>query len=250
MKISIITVTYNSGQTIKSTIDSVLQQRYSDIEYIIVDGQSTDDTINIVSSFGKKVSTFISEPDEGMYDALNKGISLATGDVIGILNSDDIYADDMVIPRVVEQFENEKTHSVYGDLKYVAHDNMKQTLRYWRSGKYNRNKFLYGWMPPHPTFFVKREIYQSFGGFNTNLKSAADYELMLRFLFKYGVSSSYIPEVMVLMRTGGMSNATIKNRIRGNREDQVAWKINELNSYFFTTWLKPIRKIPQYILRA
>ena len=248
MKVSIITVSYNAERTIEETLQSVTNQTHKNIEYIIIDGASKDATISIINKYAHKIHTFVSEKDKGIYDAFNKGLKLATGDVIGLLNSDDIYAHDHVVENVVNCFEQNDVDAVYGDLKYVSPvDNLK-TIRYWKSGKYNRSKFIFGWMPPHPTFFVKREAYEQFGLFDTDLRSAADYELMLRFLYKEGLKVAYNPEVMVLMKTGGQSNASLKNRLLGNQEDRKAWIKNELKTYFFTSFMKPIRKLPQFIL--
>ena len=228
MKVSIITVAYNSSKTIKETINSVLAQTYNNIEYIIVDGKSTDGTVELVQSYGDKISRFVSEKDNGIYDAINKGVKMATGDVVGILNSDDILSHNRIIQGVIDTFEQEQVDSVYGDLKYVSPTDNSKTVRYWKSGDYNRNKFIFGWMPPHPTFYVKRKAYEQFGLFDTNLKSAADYELMLRFLYKHKISAAYINEVMVYMKTGGQSNASLLNHILGNKEDRKAW-INNIS---------------------
>jgi glycosyltransferase involved in cell wall biosynthesis len=246
MTISIITATYNSAATVRDTLTSVSEQKYHSIEHIIVDGQSTDNTLHIVNEF-PHVKKIVSGKDKGIYDAMNKGIQLATGDVIGILNSDDIYAHDKVIAKVAAAFSNEAVDAVYSDLLYVSADDINKVIRYWKSGNYNSKKFYWGWMPPHPTFFVRQHLYKQYGTFNLSLRSAADYELMLRLLLKHQVKAGYIPEVMVKMRTGGMSNSNIKNRIKANREDRKAWKLNELDPYFFTLMLKPVRKIFQYI---
>ena len=249
MKVSIITVCYNSGKTIEDTIKSVLKQSYQNIEYIIIDGQSKDNTLQIVNEYKNQISKIVSEPDKGMYDACNKGIKMASGDIIAILNSDDVYTNEKVIENVVEKFKLDNKDTLYADLKYVAADDLSNVVRYWKSGLFKRGKFLFGWMPPHPTFFVKKEVYQKYGLFNTKFRSAADYELMLRFLFKNKVSVSYLPKVAVLMREGGISNVSIKNRFRANSEDKEAWGINDLESFFFTTWLKPVRKLPQFLYR-
>ena len=248
MKISIITVAYNSENTINQTIQSILNQTYENIEYIVVDGQSTDRTVDIVRAYGSKISKFVSEPDEGIFDALNKGISMATGDIIGILNSDDELAHKNVLKNVVDLMQKENVETIYGDLKYVSPEDNSKTKRYWKSGNYKRRKFLYGWMPPHPTFYVRREVYEKYGVFDTSLSSAADYELMLRFLYKHRVSAAYNNEVMVYMKTGGKSNASLLNHITGNMEDRKAWVKNNLKSLFFTTLIKPVRKVPQFFL--
>ncbi|ULQ56270.1 glycosyltransferase [Flavihumibacter rivuli] len=247
-RISIITATYNSARTLKDTLDSVAAQSWPDIEHIIVDGASSDDTLAIARSY-PHVSKIHSGKDNGIYDAMNKGISMATGDIIGILNSDDLYTNDQVLAKVARLFQDPKVQAVYADLLYVDARDTSRVIRYWQSGGYSSQKFFYGWMPPHPTFFVRRELYEQYGVFNTSFRSAADYELMLRFLVKYDVPATYLPEVTVKMRTGGMSNASLTNRWRANREDRRAWDVNGLTPYFFTIFLKPFRKISQFLIK-
>lgn len=247
LKISIITVCYNSDSTIESTIKSVINQEYSNIEYIIVDGKSKDNTLQIIEKYKDKISKVVSEKDDGIYFAINKGIELATGDVIGILHADDVYADNTVIKQVVDLFEKSNSDAVYGDLQYVNKEDINKVVRNWKSGIYKEGLFLKGWMPPHPTFFVKAHCYKKHGHFNTVLKSAADYELMLRLIHKYKCTVSYIPHVLVKMRVGGKSNVSIKNRILANREDKKAWKLNGLNPGMLTIIRKPLSKIAQFI---
>jgi glycosyltransferase len=259
MKVSIITVSYNSAKTISDTISSVQKQSYKNIEYIVVDGKSTDGTTEIVTEFvdatqGRSegaseevVTKFLCERDNGIYDAMNKGLALATGDIIGVLNSDDFYCADDVIEQVVLAFQKNNVDCLYGDLNYVDSVDTSKIIRKWRSGVYNRENFLKGWMPPHPTFFVKKSCYERFGTFNTQFKSAADYELMLRFLFKESCSAQHLPLVMIHMRAGGVSNVSLKNRIRANREDNLAWKINGLKPKWFTLLRKPLSKLIQYL---
>jgi len=302
MKVSLITVSYNSARTIADSIASVQQQTYKDIEYIVVDGNSSDGTVEIVKRFvdamqGRSegamqdsskdvsqdamqdsskdvsqdamqdsskdvsqdasqdsskdasqgvVTKFLCERDKGIYDAMNKGLALATGDIIGVLNSDDFYCSNDVIENVVRAFEENETDCLYGDLNYVDPIDTSKIVRKWRSGAYLRENFLKGWMPPHPTFFVKKSCYDSFGTFDTQFKSAADYELMLRFLFKESCSAHYLPKVMIHMRAGGVSNVSLKNRIRANKEDRLAWKINGLKPKWFTLLRKPLSKLTQY----
>ncbi len=250
MKVSIITIVLNNKEYIKAAIDSVLSQTYPDIEYIIVDGESSDGTWEIIQSYRSELSKIFRGKDGGIYPAMNKGLQAATGDIVGILNSDDFYPDSHVIERVVKAFEqNPNAGAVYGDLQYVDRDKPDKVLRHWSSGTYNPNKFMWGWMPPHPTFFVKRSLYSQLGYFDTRLKSAADYELMLRFLFKNQVPAAYIPFVQVKMRAGGKSNASVSNRLNANKEDRLAWEFNRLKPYPFTLTLKPIRKLPQFLSR-
>ncbi|HVS95264.1 MAG TPA: glycosyltransferase family 2 protein [Puia sp.] len=248
MRISIITATYNSAATVRDTLESIRNQRHPEIEHIIVDGASRDDTLEVVRAF-PHVAKLISEKDKGIYDAMNKGIGMATGEIIGILNSDDVYADDQVLADVAAAFADSSVMTVYADLQYVHADDLRKVQRNWISGPFKRRNFYYGWMPPHPTFFVRREVYQRAGTFRTELRSAADYELMLRVLVKHGFGTRYIRRVIVKMRAGGVSNASLPNRIRANREDRMAWKLNGLRPYFFTLYLKPLRKIHQFIFK-
>ena len=247
MKVSIITVVYNGAEFVRDCIESILTQTYTDIEYIIVDGKSTDGTVEIIQSYGTKVARFISEPDKGLYDAMNKGIRLATGDIIGLLNADDFYRHNRVIENMVATFEKTGSDAVYGDMLYVDRNDTKKLKRYWRSGWYSDNAFLWGWMPGHLSFFAKRKLYDQYGLFRLDMKSAADYELMLRFIHKNKAKLAYMDEVTIVMRVGGISNSSLQNRLRANREDQLAWQLNELKPYFFTFWLKPLRKLKQYV---
>lgn len=246
MKISIITVTYNSAATVEASLASVIAQDHGDIEYIIVDGGSTDNTLQVVEKYRHRIAKIVSEKDDGIYYALNKGIALATGDVVGIIHSDDFYVHDKVLSKVAAEFEK-GVDSVYADLQYVNRDNTDKIVRHWRSGKYREGIFLSGWMPPHPTFFIKKECYDKYGSFNTTLRSAADYELMLRMLHKHKITTAYIPEVIVKMRVGGKSNASLSNRINANREDRLAWKLNGLEPGLLTLTFKPLSKIRQYL---
>ncbi|CAN5434877.1 glycosyltransferase family 2 protein [soil metagenome] len=246
LKVSIITVCYNSSETIENTIQSVVLQNYSNIEYIVVDGLSSDSTLSIVEKYKNRISKIISEKDNGIYDAINKGIALASGDIVAILHADDFYTNGNVISSIVNCFEEKKVDAVYGDLQYVERMDTDKVKRNWVSGAYNRQNFLKGWMPPHPSFFVKKEWYDKFGLFNTTLKSAADYELMLRFLYKHNCSVAYLPQVLVKMRVGGKSNISIANRIKANREDKRAWELNDLKPGAFTFIQKPLSKLGQF----
>lgn len=246
VKISIITVVYNNVATLGDTIESVLAQDYANIEYIIVDGQSTDGTVELVRSYGKRIHRFISEKDNGLYDAINKGISLASGDVIGLLHSDDLFYKASAVSQIVEAFQQNAVDSVYADLHYVHKDQTWKVIRNWRSGTYERERFRRGWMPPHPTFYVRRSVYEQYGLYDTDFKSAADYELMLRYLYKHNISTFYIQDTLIKMRVGGASNHSLLNRIKANREDYIAWKKNNLSPRFYTRILKPLRKVAQY----
>ncbi len=245
MKISIITTSYNSASTIRDTLRSIAAQDYPHVEHIIIDGGSTDETLNIVSEF-PHVAKVVSEKDKGIYDAMNKGIQMATGDIIGILNSDDFYTNSQVISKVITKMLANHSDALYADLDYVDPVDTSVIVRTWKSGSFSMKKFHYGWMPPHPTFFVSRHIYENHGLFDLSFKTAADYEIMLRFLLKYKIPVSYIPETIVHMRAGGHSNVSILHRLKANIEDSRAWKTNNLKPYLFTTLLKPARKIHQF----
>lgn len=249
MKTSIITVSFNSATTIEATLLSVARQTDATIEHIIIDGGSTDGTLDIIKSCRSGLSQVITGQDDGIYDAMNKGIALATGDIIGILNADDFYAENDVISRITTIFEEESVDACYGDLEYVDTLQTTKVLRYWRSGDYRPERFYHGWMPPHPTFFARRSLYEKHGTFNLELGSSADYELMLRFLLKYGAKTAYIPDVLVKMRTGGVSNISLQNRLRANSMDRLAWRINDLTPRFWTLHMKPLSKLGQFFRR-
>lgn len=246
MKVSIITICYNSQETLEDTIKSVLAQDYTDIEYIIIDGASKDNTPKIIEKYKNSISHVTSEPDKGIYDAMNKGVKKASGDLVGILNSDDFYANSSVISNIVDAINKNNSDSIYADLVYVDRLNPKKIIRTWKSGEYKHNLFLKGWMPPHPTFFVKKWVYEKYGKYNTSLKSAADYEFMLRVMHRHSISTSYLPETITKMRTGGESNVSLNNRLRANREDRKAWKLNGLKPNLFTLIRKPLSKIKQF----
>ena len=245
-KISIITVSFNSAKTIKETIESILIQDYNNIEYIIIDGGSSDETIDIVKSYSEEISYFISEKDNGIYDAMNKGIRAATGDIVGILNSDDFYPNSFVLSNVAKSFKKYNCDAVYGDLVYVNKKDTTQIKRYWQAGNYNTSKIKNGWMLPHPTFFVKKVMYDRHGLYNSALKRAADYEMILKLLYKENISVHYIPMILVKMRMGGASNSTFLNRIRANKEDGLAWTKNQLNKPMFVRIKKPLQKVIQF----
>jgi glycosyltransferase involved in cell wall biosynthesis len=248
MKISIVTPTLNCEKLIRKTMDSLFLQEGVEIEQIVVDGKSTDNTLSLLREYEKKCNylTIISEDDNGLYDAMNKGILAATGDIIGILNAGDFYANRHVLKQVIDTFEENQADSVYGDLIYIKEDDTDSIVRFWKSGKFDKKRFYKGWMPPHPTFFVKKSVYLKHGFFNTDLKISADYELILRFLLKNGVRSIYIPNVLVYMPVGGVSNSSLFNRFKANQEDRIAWKLNHLKPKFYTTIWKPLSKIKQF----
>lgn len=245
-KISIITVAKNSAETIADCVRSVRDQDYP-AEHVFVDGCSSDDTLDIIKRHSSENSRIVSEPDDGIYDAMNKGLALAEGDVVGTLNSDDYYANSRVLSCIAQVFQDLQIEACYGDLAYVDRVDTCKVIRYWRSRPYCSRLFFNGWMPPHPTFFVRRSIYENYGGFRTDLGTAADYELMLRFLLKRKINAHYVPYTIVFMRTGGASNISVKNRLKANRMDKMAWKVNGLKPMPWTFVAKPLSKVTQFL---
>ncbi|MCU0334000.1 MAG: glycosyltransferase [Chitinophagaceae bacterium] len=246
MKVSIITVCFNSAQTIEATFQSVLGQSYGNIEYLVVDGASTDGTQVLIQRYSHFISRWVSEPDGGLYDAMNKGLALATGDVIGILNSDDVYAHANVVEHVVAEMSRTNADCLYGDLEYVAPNDLQRVVRHWRAGRGGAKHFYWGWMPPHPTFFARKEVYQQCGNFDLRFPVASDYEFMLRAMVKMNCKTAYLPEIMVKMRMGGESNKSLRNRKRSYFENFEAWRVNGIRPYFFTIWFKILRKVFQF----
>ena len=245
MKISIITVCFNSQQTIRATIKSVLRQSYKQVEYIIIDGASTDNTVKIIKEFSNSIDVFVSESDAGIYDAINKGISKSSGDVVGLLHADDVFDNRSVIDNVMLLFD-ENVDMIYGDINYVDRNDIYRVIRRWKSDSYKKGKFKWGWMPPHTSFFIKKSCYIKHGLYNLNLGSSADYELMLRMFELYNLKSKYIPLNITNMRVGGVSNSSFKNRWQANRNDKKSWKINGLKPFWFTLLIKPFIKIKQF----
>ncbi|MCF7455150.1 glycosyltransferase family 2 protein [Vibrio sp. A1-1] len=248
MKVSVITATYNSSKTVLDTLKSLNEQTYTDIEYIIIDGGSSDNTVSVIKEHCPKVASIVSEPDKGIYDALNKGISAATGDIVGFLHSDDLLAYPDAIKELVETLQREKTQAVYADLEYVSKDNTSKIIRKWTSGAFEKQKLRSGWMPPHPTFFMKRDLYIKHGMFDLDLKIAADYDSLLRYLWSNNITASYLPKVVTKMRVGGASNRSLANIIEKTKEDVQALKNNRL---FWPSALliKNFSKIPQFFKR-
>ena len=242
-------MSFNSVETIRDTIKSIISQDYENIEYILIDAGSTDGTLDIIKEYEGYINYFSSEEDDGIYDGMNKGISVASGEVVGILNSDDFYPNSYIVSNVARTFEKRNCDAVYGDLVYVKFYDTDKIVRYWQSGNYSVKKIKNGWMLPHPTFFVKREMYEKYGYYNTELKSAADYEMILKLLYKQNINVFYIPMILVKMRMGGKSNASIMNRIRANKEDGLAWTENQLYKPFFVRIKKPLQKIKQFFLK-
>jgi glycosyltransferase involved in cell wall biosynthesis len=244
MKISIITVSFNSAATIRQTIESVLAQDYPALEYIVVDGASKDGTVEILKSFGDKIR-FISEPDKGIYDAMNKGLKLATGDAIGTIGGDDFYPNNQVISEVAKAFIASQADAVYGDIQFINPDDIHTIVRYWKAGEYSRENWLNGWMPPHLSFYLKKSAFEKYGDYITDFTCSGDYELMLRMLYKNKLSAHYLPLTLTTMRNGGTSTASLKHRYRANMEDRRAWRINNLKPHWYTLWMKPLSKIAQ-----
>lgn len=244
LKISLITVCYNAESTIGRTIESVIAQDFKNIEYIIIDGDSTDNTIRCIGQYKNHVNLFLSEPDKGIYDAMNKGIDMATGDVVGMLNADDFFADNTVIRYVADAFVQHNPDVVYGDVDYVNNDG--RVIRKWRSKQYFTGIFNWGWMPPHPTFYCRREFFEKLGSYSLEFGSAADYELMLRFLHVNNLKARHINKVLVKMNTGGVSNKNISNRLRALFFDFKAMRDHRILIPFVTLVFKPLRKITQY----
>lgn len=250
MKVSIITVSYNSAKTIRDTIESVLKQSYTDIEYIIVDGNSKDETIDIVTSYGDKVTKVLSEPDKGIYDAMNKGIALATGDIIGILNSDDFYETNNAIEDVVAHFKvNIETQVVFGDVVFVEPSNLNKVVRYYSSKKFKAAKLRFGWMPPHPATFVKKSVYDQYGLYKLGYKIAADYEMFVRLLMVAKVKFTRIDKVIVRMRSGGASTDGIKSSLTLNQEIVRACRENSIYTNLFLVLLKIPFKLIELVKR-
>lgn len=238
MKVSIITVSFNSAKTITDTIKSVLSQDFPQIEYIVVDGGSSDGTVEIIKQYEDQIAHWVSEKDRGMYDAMNKGIALATGDVIGILNSDDVYMNTHVVSELMELMQTKRAQVVFADLILVDQDNPQKVLRYYDSGHFHPNKFKYGWMPAHPTVFVKRELYEAVGHFSTAYQIAADYEMLIRILAIQRARYAYLPKPVVRMRSGGASTAGLSRNWILNQEIVRACKENGIYSNMAMLLLK------------
>ena len=247
LKITIITAVYNRVKTIAESVNSVKQQTYSYVEHIVVDGASDDGTLSVVQGLAVDVKDFIliSEPDNGLYDAINKGFSLSTGDVIGLMHSDDYFADDRVLESVAEAFVDETVDAVYGDLVYVANDDTTCVIRNWIAGEYHPTKIKRGWMPPHPTLFIRRHVIESLGGFDTRYRISADYDAILRYYNQGKIFSKYIPRVLVKMRTGGISNNSIGKIFQKTKEDYLALRRNHVGGLWALT-CKNLSKVQQY----
>lgn len=248
MLISIVTSTFNSEEFLETALASYEMQDHKDKELIVIDGASSDNTLAIIAQHKNLCDFFVSEKDKGIYDALNKGVTRASGEVIGILHSDDMFYDGSVLSEVSRMFEKDNSlQALYGDLQYVKRDNHEKVVRHWESGKWNIKKLSYGWMPPHPALFIRRKCFEDFGNYNLKYHSAADYDLILRFLYKYQIKTAYLPRIFMKMRVGGLSNQSLKNRLRANKEDRQAMKENGISFPFLVSFLKPLRKIKQFL---
>lgn len=247
-RISVITATWNCAATLGDAMDSVAGQSYQDREHLIIDGASTDGTVEIINNRRGALSVCVSEPDMGIYDALNKGIRLATGDVVGFLHADDIYADNRVLERIADAFKDPAVCAVYGDLQYVRKEDTNSLIRHWQSAPFSRSKLGWGWMPPHPTLYVRREWYARIGGFDTDYRIAADYDSILKLFSQPDFQVAYIPAVLVKMRLGGVSNRSLKNILNKTREDYRALTNAKVGGVGAVVW-KNLSKVSQFLTR-
>ncbi|BCG08844.1 glycosyltransferase family 2 protein [Buttiauxella agrestis] len=246
MRVTIITATFNSEKTLRETLNSLERQTYSDIEYIIIDGVSKDGTIDLIKKTSTKISKFICESDKGIYDALNKGINAATGDVIGFLHSDDLFAYSEAVSDIVATFQKTGCDAVYGDLEYVAYNDINKRIRLWKSGEFSLNKLKLGWMPPHPSFYMKRSCYIEHGCFSLDYRISADYDSLLRYIYIKKVSLAYLPKVLVKMRVGGISNRSLSSMVNKSLEDVKVMRKNGI-SWPLALTFKNLSKLPQFI---
>ncbi|MCM8624868.1 glycosyltransferase family 2 protein [Accumulibacter sp.] len=248
VRISVVTATWNCGPTIEDCLLSVVRQTWLNTEHIVIDGGSQDSTLEVIQRHCKHVGVLVSEPDTGIYDALNKGIAHATGDVVGFLHSDDMYASPNVLAHLAAGFQDPSVCAVYGDLQYVRRDDVEQVVRQWVSSPFTRRQLEWGWMPPHPTLYVRREWYMRIGGFDTSYRIAADYHSILKLFSQPDFKAVYLPEVLVRMRMGGASNRSVRNVIRKSWEDWDALRktgVGALGGLGALAW-KNLRKLPQF----
>lgn len=246
--ISVVTAVYNRKDTVGQALDSILSQTHRGVEVVVVDGASTDGTREVLDDYRSRIPNFVSEPDGGIYDALNKGILRAHGDVVGFLHADDLFAHDAVLERIVAAFETPGVDAVYGDLVYVDKHDPNRIVRYWKAGEFDRAKLREGWMPPHPTFYVRRTVYERLGLFDTRYRIAADYDSVVRFLFTGDIGVAYVPEVLVRMRVGGVSNRSLATILRKSREDHDILRRHDLGG-LSTLMRKNLSKISQFWTR-
>ncbi|QFT76306.1 glycosyltransferase family 2 protein [Erythrobacter sp. THAF29] len=248
MKISVVTAVYNRAETIGAAMKSVQAQTYGLVEHVVQDGGSGDGTLDVIRAGANEHTVIVSERDHGIYDAINRGISRASGDAIGLMHSDDMFASDLVLEKVADALSDPSVDGVYGDLQYVAANNPSRVIRHWKSGEYAPAKLKQGWMPPHPTLYLRREVFDEHGLYDTGLQIAADYDAMLRYLVKGEIKLAYIPEVLVRMRVGGESNRSLERIIRKSREDLAAIRRNGLGGAGVLIQ-KNLRKVGQFFLR-
>ncbi|MFY7865811.1 glycosyltransferase family 2 protein [Roseateles sp.] len=245
VRVTTITVAYNASATIGDTLRSVANQTYTNVEHIVIDGASTDDTVEVIRREGIHVSRLVSEHDQGIYDALNKGIKMATGDVIGFLHADDLFADERVLTDIARQFEDPSVEAVYGDLVYVSAADVSRVIRYWRAGEFSRKGLASGWMPPHPTLYVRRSVYERLGIFDTRYRISADYDSVVRFFGPGGVRPVYLPRLLIRMRVGGISNRSIKTIWRKSCEDLDIMRRHRIGG-LSSLLSKNVRKLNQF----
>ena len=247
LTISVITAVYNRVDTVGQALASVRGQSWGQVEHIVIDGASTDGTLELLEAQRERLAVLVSERDSGIYDALNKGLARATGDVVGLMHSDDFYADERVLERVALAFADPTVDAVYGDLDYVAKADTGCVIRRWRSGACSRARLRWGWMPPHPTLYLRRSVIEEWGGFDTSFQIAADYDAMLRYLWRGRIRLAYIPEVLVKMRVGGESNRSLARIVRKSREDYRALRNNGVGGLGTLVW-KNLSKLPQFLV--
>lgn len=248
MKVSVITAVFNRAETIEEAVRSIQRQCNVNIEHIVVDGASTDGTVEILERLSDDRTVLISEPDRGIYDALSKGLAMATGEVVGFMHSDDTFAHNHVLERVVALFHSTNAEAVFGDLDYVSRDNPHRVIRHWKAGEFTKAKLRRGWMPPHPTLYLRRGVIEQLGSFDTSYRIASDYDAILRYFGRGNVRPAYLPEVLVKMRMGGESNQSIRKLIRKSIEDYRALRSNGIGGARALAW-KNLTKIGQFIVR-
>jgi len=246
MDLTIITAVFNREDTVGHALASLSSQSYPHVEHVVVDGASTDNTLEVVRAHAVRRVSIVSEPDRGIYDALNKGLARMTGDVVGLLHSDDMFADADVLARVAQAFSSEDVLAVYGDLHYVSREDPNRVVRHWRSGEFHPDRLRYGWMPPHPALFLRRSVIERLGGYDTSFRIGGDYDAILRYFSSDGFRAAYIPEVLVKMRVGGESNRSLGRIMRKSREDYTAIRRNGVGGVH-TLALKNLRKIGQFL---